>query len=148
MKRTIAALALALLATAGASAQQTPDGIPIGSGPGGVPFGAGTQRGIQGLNNSGQAGFVTLFPRGARTAVVVAIEGTNREERIQIERQPSCDRLGPFATLARLKPLKGGISRSYAQAPMNKLLGGNFVVVVYGNRTLASRPVACGELYN
>lgn len=147
--RSIVTLALLLLAPVSAFAAQTPDGIPIGSGPGGVPFGAGTQRGVQGLNNSGQAGFITLFARGPRTAVVVALEGANgRHERVQLERQPSCDRLRPLEVLTRLANLEHGISRSYAPFSMNHLLAGNVVVVVYGNTTIFSRPVACGELYN
>jgi hypothetical protein len=147
--RSIAALALLLLATSSAFAAQTPDGIPIGSGPGGVPFGAGTQRGLQGMNNSGQNGFVTLFDRGARTAVVVAIEGANgRRERTLIERGRSCDDYSRFRVLARLNDVEAGFSRGYVPVSLKSLMSGNYVVVVYGNRTIFSRPVACGELYN
>jgi hypothetical protein len=150
VRRSIAAFALSLLVTSTAMAAQTSGGIPIGSGPGGVPFGAGTQRGLQGMNNSGQNGFITLFDRGARTAVVVAIEGANgRRERAQIERGSSCDDVFKrFHVLARLNDVTGGFSRGYVQVPLKSLMSGNYLAVVYGNRTLFSRPVACGELYN
>ena len=55
--------------------------------PGGVPLGAGLQRGVMELNNSGQNGFVTLFKGGSSTHIVTALEGTPR--------RPHADRRGP-----------------------------------------------------
>ncbi len=139
-------LVVALLACTGAFARAD-SGIPIGGGPGGVPFGAGTQRGLAGLNNSGQTGFVTLFDRGARTAVVVAIEGAkHRLERITIQRGTSCDAIGA-RTAARLNDLSAGISRGYVPMPIAKLMSGNYVTVVYSSLRRDAHPVACGELY-
>jgi hypothetical protein len=119
MKVLAATIVVALLACISTLARAD-SGIPIGSGPGGVPFGAGTQRGVAGLNNSGQTGFVTLFDRGARTAVVVAIEGSkHRLERVTIQRGTSCDAIGA-RTAARLNDLTAGISRSYVPMPIAK----------------------------
>jgi hypothetical protein len=123
------------------------EGIPRGDGPGGVPVGAGTQRGMQSLNSSGEVGFVTLFPRGARTAVVVAIEGSHgKRQRVAIVRAKSCDTL-PMTMTTWLADLEGGISRSYAPITQAHLLSGNYVTVVYSNNGPKAHPVACGELY-
>jgi hypothetical protein len=147
MKVLAATIVVALLACISTLARAD-SGIPIGSGPGGVPFGAGTQRGVAGLNNSGQTGFVTLFDRGARTAVVVAIEGSkHRLERVTIQRGTSCDAIGA-RTAARLNDLTAGISRSYVPMPIAKLMSGNYVTVVYSSLRRDAHPVACGELYS
>ncbi len=122
-------------------------GIPIGSGPGGVPFGAGTQRGLAGLNNSGQNGFVTLFDRGHRSAVVVAIEGSgHRTERVEFHRGASCDHIGH--SVLRLVDLTNGFSRGYAPMTLSQLMSGNYITVVYSSTARSAHPVACGELYH
>jgi hypothetical protein len=146
VKITIAIIIAALLTSSNAFAR-SPSGIPVGAGPGGVPFGAGTQRGMQDVNNSGQNGFVTLFARGARTAVVVALEGVHHDERIAIVRGNSCAAIGATVAAAPA-PLHRGISRSYVPITMARLLSGNYLTVVYGNTRPSARPVACGELYS
>jgi hypothetical protein len=146
VKVTIAVLIATLLATTSAFAQST-RGIPVGGGPGGVPFGAGTQRGMQDVNNSGQNGYVTLFARGARTAVVVAIESTRHDERIAIVRGNSCSSIGSTVA-AELTPLQHGISRGYVHMTMARLLSGNYLTVVYANTRMSAPPVSCGELYS
>ena len=57
MKRFFVPLVVALACTSAAALAQV--------GPGGVGPGAGTQLGIQQLDQSGQVGFVTLFNAGA-----------------------------------------------------------------------------------
>jgi len=146
VKISIGVLVATLLASASASAQSS--GIPVGGGPGGVPFGAGTQRGLQSVNNSGQNGFVTLFARGARTAVVVKIEGSHHAlERAAIVRGKSCDTIGSTVA-APLADLAGGISRGYVPLAIGRLTSGNYLTVVYANASPSARPVACGELYS
>jgi hypothetical protein len=121
--------------------------IPHGDGPGGVPFGAGTQRGLQALNNSGQTGFVTLFNRGARTGVVVQVDSTHgRVERAIIVRGNSCDTISNTVA-AELEDLHGGISRTFVPMTQAKLLSGNYLTVVMSNTGPGARPVSCGELY-
>ena len=138
MKLTVSVLAATLLATSTALAQ---------SGPGGVPLGAGTQRGMQGLNNSGQAGFVTLFDHGPTTAMVVALEGSKgRTERVTVQRGKGCDAINPEIA-ARTTDLRNGISRGVVHISMRRLLSGNYVTVVYSGTAPGSRPVACGLLY-
>jgi len=145
VKIPVAALVATLLTTSIAFAQA---GIPRGDGPGGVPVGAGTQRGMQSLNGSGQIGFVTLFPRGKQTAVVVAIEGAHRrKQRVAIVRAKTCESALPMTMTTWLADLEGGISRSYAPMSQARLLSGNYVAVVYSNNGPKGHPVACGELY-
>ncbi len=138
MKYTVSVLVATLLATSTASAQ---------SGPGGVPVGAGVQRGMMGLNNSGQAGYVTLFEHGPSTGVVVAMEGSHRRmERIVIQRAKSCDAITP-GVVATLPDLHDGISRGVVQMSQSRLLSGNYVAVVYSSTLPGARQVGCGQLY-
>ena len=147
MKLTIAIFIASLLTTSSAFAQSSSAGIPTGAGPGAVPFGSGTQRGLQQLNNSGINGFVTIFDRGAKTAIVVAIDGSNRRaKRAAIVRGHSCDAIGDVA--AGLHDVQNGVSRGYVPLAKNRLTSGNYLAVVYSNTTPKAHPIACGELYN
>jgi hypothetical protein len=116
---------------------------------GGVPYGAGLQRGVESLNDSGQNGFVTLFRHGVETRIVTAIEGTmpGRTQTIAIQRGKSCDNVQP-GIVARSADMVHGISRGSVPIPEDRLTSGNYVVVVYSNNTPGSRPVACGQLYS
>jgi hypothetical protein len=116
--------------------------------PGGVPLGAGLQRGVMEVSNSGQTGFVTLFTDGAQTRLVTALEGTSpgRVQMVVIQRGKSCDTV-QAGTVARSADMIRGISRGVVPMSQNRLLSGNYVVIVYSNTTPAARPVACGQLY-
>ena len=89
-------------------------------GPGGVPLGAGTQRGIEGLNNSGEAGYVTLFAHGPTTQVVTEILGgpPGRAQTVAIHRGLDCRFLGlhPF-TVLKLADLHNGRGRTTVPWP-------------------------------
>jgi hypothetical protein len=115
---------------------------------GGVPLGAGLQRGVESLNDSGQNCFVTLFHDGVETRIVTAIEGTmpGRTQTIAIQRGKSCDNVQP-GIVARSADMVHGISRGSVPMTEDRLTSGNYVVVVYSNNTPGSRPVACGQLY-
>jgi hypothetical protein len=115
---------------------------------GGVPLGAGLQRGVESINNSGQNGFVTLFRNGVETRMVTAIEGTmpGRTQTVAIQRGKSCDKVQP-GIVTRSADMVHGISRGSVPMTEDRLLSGNYVVVVYSNNTPGSRPVACGQLY-
>jgi Cu/Zn superoxide dismutase len=138
MKRTAAVLAFALLATAGASAQSYPDDP-----------GLGTERGVEQVNNSGQVGTVTLFRRGASTSVVVDLKGTEpgRVQSVRIYRGPSCDDLGTAGPAYFLNDMRNGHSVSSVKAPEEKLLSGNYSVVVFSSNKAGARATACGHLY-
>ena len=137
MKRFVAALAVALLTTVAASAQTPGD-------PGG-----GEQRGIQEVNNSGQVGTVTLFTHGANTGVVVELHGTtpDRVQSVRFYRGPSCDDIGTTGPAYFLNDMKNGSSRSTVKAPEEKLLSGNYNVVVFSSNAAGARATACGHLY-
>ncbi|MDB5095260.1 MAG: hypothetical protein JWO85_3361 [Candidatus Eremiobacteraeota bacterium] len=137
MKRTFAAVVAALVTTAAASAQSYP-GDP----------GTGTERGVEQVNNSGQVGTVTLFRRDAATRVQVAMHGVGdgRLESVRIYRGPSCDDLQPRPTYF-LADLKNGVSRSSVGVTQDRLLSGNYNVVVFSNNHAGAQTVACGHLY-
>jgi hypothetical protein len=116
--------------------------------PGGVPVGAGLQRGVMGLNNSGQNGFVTLFTQGGQTRLVTSLEGTpsGRVQTVAVQRGKTCDSIQP-GIVVRSADLVHGISRGTIPMTEDRLLSGNYVVVIYSNNTPGARQVACGQLY-
>lgn len=138
MKRFLAALAAAVLTTAAASAQSYP-GDP----------GVGTERGVEQVNNSGQVGTVTLFNGGTTTRVVVVLHGTlpDRVQSVRIYRGPNCDDLGTAGPAYFLTDMKNGGSRSTVKAPEDKLLSGNYNVIVFSSNAAGARATACGHLY-
>ncbi len=138
MKRSVAALAIALLTTAAASAQSYPDDP-----------GLGTERGIEQVNNSGQVGTVTLFRRGANTRVLVDLKGTEpgRVQSVRLYRGPSCEDLGTGGPAYFLSDMRNGSSNSTVKAPEDKLLSGNYNVVVFSANQAGARATACGHLY-
>jgi hypothetical protein len=137
MKRTFAAVVAALVTTAAASAQPYP-GDP----------GAGTERGVEQVNNSGQVGTVTLFRRDPGTRIQIALHGVTdgRVESVRIYRGSSCDDLKPRPTYF-LADLKNGVSRSSVGLTQDRLLSGNYNVVVFSNNHAGAQTVACGHLY-
>jgi hypothetical protein len=140
MKLIFGLAAAALLLSSAPAFAQAP--------PGGVPFGAGLQRGVMELNNSGQTGFVTLFKTGSSTRLVTSLEGTHpgRVQTVAVQRGKSCDAISP-GIIARSADLAHGISRGVVNMTQARLLSGNYVVVVYSNNTPGGKPVACGQLY-
>ncbi|MGH7728896.1 MAG: hypothetical protein ACREM2_08905 [Vulcanimicrobiaceae bacterium] len=129
-------LAIVLLASLPALAQNTPGDT-----------GAGLRRGMQQLNNSGQAGTVTLFRKGARTLVVVALFSVpqGRMEPSAIYRGRACDAFEE-APAYNLAPLVNGISQTLVLAPEEQLASGNYLVAVRaGSRQRGY--VACGHLF-
>ncbi|MFN2459995.1 MAG: hypothetical protein ABR591_04845 [Candidatus Velthaea sp.] len=139
MKRIFAAVfAFALVSALGAYASaQSPDDT-----------GAGDRLGMQQLNNSGQIGAVTLFNHGATTNLVVALDSVppGRVEAVTIHRGRDCDSVDPKA-LMRLTDLKNGRSRSTVKMSQDKLLSGNYSVLVYSGTQSNAHAVACGHLY-
>lgn len=137
MKRTLAAIAAALITTAVASAQSYPGDA-----------GLGTQRGIEQVNGSGQVGTVTLFRRGANTRVVVEMHGTSpgRIQSTRLYRGAACDSLSASPAYV-LADMHGGTSQTTLHADEGKLLSGNYNVVVFSNNKAGSATTACGHLY-
>jgi hypothetical protein len=116
--------------------------------PGGVPIGAGVQRGVMELNNSGQNGFVTLFDHGATTHVVTQLKGTTpgRVQLVAVQRGKMCNAVTP-GIVARSADMHSGMSRGDVMMEQSRLLSGNYVIVVYSSNVPGMRMVACGRLF-
>ena len=111
--------------------------------------GTGTKLGMAQQNNSGQAGTVTLFRRGARnTLVVVEVvsETQGRSEPAHIHRGHACDALDPKPAFG-LAPVVNGTSRTLVKVSESRLLSGNYVVNVHSSAQNMGRYVSCGELH-
>ena len=136
MQRTAAVVAFVLAACAAARAQSSP-GDP----------GAGTERGVQQVNNSGQVGTVTIYRGAATTRVALDLKGTDgRAQSVRLYRGPSCDDLAARPTYV-LADAKNGTSRSILAATTVTLLSGNYNIVVFSNNHAGARTTACGHLY-
>jgi hypothetical protein len=129
------AAALLLLATTPAFAQ------------GGVAPGAGVQRGLESMNNSGQNGFVTLFAAGAKTNVVVDVHASagpkNEGETAAVQRGKGCKSIGS-TIVAKIGTTVKGIAKGSVPMAQSALLSGNYVVTVWNGKNL----VSCGALYH
>jgi len=123
--------------TSGALAQIAPD-----------DSGAGTKRGIQEVNNSGQVGTVTLFRHGESTLVVIELHSVpaGRREPAHIHRGRDCDSLDPNPAFG-LAPVVNGVSRTIVHYSEDKLLSGNYSVNVHASDSDLKHYVACGHLY-
>lgn len=137
--RTLAALVAAVWVTAGTAFAQSYPGDP----------GAGTQRGIEQAGNSGQVGTVTLFRNSRATRIVVELHGTvpGRVQTVTIVRGQSCEQLGQRAPY-RLAPMRDGVSTTTIVAPEDRLLSGNYNVVVFASDASRAAVSACGHLYS
>jgi hypothetical protein len=112
------------------------------------PLGLGVQRGIQELNNSGQVGTVTLFHRGQKTFVDVTMHGVppGKGERVGIYRIASCSFPVGATPGYALEDLHNARSRTLVHASVDKLLSGNYSVVVR-SQLKPDHLFACGQLY-
>jgi hypothetical protein len=136
MKRLAAALLAVVLVPALALAQPDPD-----------DNGAGVKRGIQELNNSGDVGTVTLYARGDYTRVLVELHGTSgRAQSVRFYRGADCDALAPRPTYF-LADVRHGFSRTDVMIRENRLLSGNYNLVVLRSNRGGAPPAACGHLY-
>jgi hypothetical protein len=103
----------------------------------------GVVRGIQSQNTSAQVGEVLFDSNG----LVIDMKGTGgKAEAVTINRGFQCsDQPGPvFANLGMLS--SSGHLAATASIPRDRLLSGNYLVVVHNNDA-NSRAVACGQLY-
>ncbi|MGA3035877.1 MAG: hypothetical protein ABSE64_00205 [Vulcanimicrobiaceae bacterium] len=112
--------------------------------------GAGTQRGTQEMNNSGQVGTVTLFRHGSTTEVVLNIKSTRAgRESARIYRGKSCESLQANRNSAyTLSDVVNGRSRTRVNASGAKLLSDNYVLIIHAGTsgTALQHEVSCGRL--
>jgi hypothetical protein len=131
----VAALATCALSTAAASAQSYPG-----------DSGEGTQRGIQQLKNSGQVGIVTLFRHDTHTRIFVEMHGTGgKTELVRLMRGADCDALAATPTYI-LADLKNGVSRTELDISEDRLLSGNYNVIIFHSIAPGAGMAACGHL--
>ena len=111
--------------------------------------GTGTKLGLSELNNSGEAGTVTLFRRGESTLVILNIvsEPEGRQQPAHIHRGHECDSIDPKPAYG-LAPVINGVSKTLVHAPEDKLLSGNYVVNVHASSAHIQQYVSCGELHS
>ncbi len=102
----------------------------------------GIVRGLESQNTSAQVGEVLFDSNG----LVVDVKGTGgKAEAVTINRGFQCsDQPGPVS--ARLGMLSNGHLAATASISRDRLLSGNYLVVVHNNDA-NSRAVACGQLY-
>ena len=102
----------------------------------------GVVRGLESQNTSGQVGEVMFHTNN----LAVDVKGTGgKREAVTINRSFQCsDQPGPV--VANLGMLSNGSLSAAVSISNDRLLSGNYVVVVHNNGPL-SRPVACGQLY-
>jgi hypothetical protein len=66
---------------------------------------------------------------------------------VRIYRGPNCEDLGTSGPAYFLTDMKNGASRSTVKAPEDKLLSGNYNVIVFSSNAAGARATACGHLY-
>jgi hypothetical protein len=137
MKRALAVLFAALLAPVAAAAQ------PAGVGP-------GYQLGVEGLNNSGQVGYITLFRAGSRTVFRIEMQGAgSRVQPVIVVRGRDC---GPAVSGAkpvyRVGTLRSGRGTGTIPLDFGRLVdSGNYSVLLLSSPSAGARASACGHLY-
>jgi hypothetical protein len=158
----------ATMATPGPSASSMPGGTmtsapailvspPPGTTviPGEVPSdnGTGIRRLLSQQNNSGELGSVTLFrlPNN-KTRVVLNLKGAKpgTMQPAHIHRGRDCSNLDPkpaYPLTTVMTSASGGSSTTIVNAPIAKLLSGNYSVNVHASTTNIARYVSCGNLY-
>ncbi len=123
--------------------------------PGEVPSdnGDGIRRLLSQQNNSGELGSVTLFRMpNNKTRVVLNLKGAKpgTMQPAHIHRGRDCSNLDPkpaFPLTTVMTSESGGSSTTIVNAPIAKLLSGNYSVNVHASTTNIARYVSCGNLY-
>jgi len=115
--------------------------------------GEGIRRLLSQQNNSGELGSVSLFrlPNN-KTRVVLNLKGAKpgAMQPAHIHRGRDCNSLDPkpaFPLTTVMTSNSGGTSTTIVNAPIAKLLSGNYSVNVHASTTNVARYVACGNLY-
>jgi hypothetical protein len=110
--------------------------------------GAGKERGVQSMNNSGEVGTVTLFARGPNSTLVVlhVQQSPDHPQPAALQRAHGCGRIESQMTY-KLNDVVSGHSATVVPASEDRLLSGNYSAVVHANRAEPTRYVNCGHLY-
>jgi Cu/Zn superoxide dismutase len=110
--------------------------------------GAGVQRGVQQLNQSGQVGTLTVFNGGGSSRVVLSIQGEppGRIEAAHIHRGKGCGpgQIDP-APVYPLNNVIRGRSATTVNASEDKLLSGNYVIIIHAGPMPNEEPGMMGK---
>lgn len=139
MKMYRVALAAALVAavTTAAKAQIAPGDT-----------GVGVERGMEQLNMSGEVGSATLLRHGMNSTIVVLnVKSVPHAQPVTIHRAKSCEAIEPQVAYRLGTVPASGRSTAVVNAPMDKLLSGNYSIVVEGNNAGSTTYLSCGHLY-
>lgn len=129
-----AVLAMALIAPA--AAQMGPNDT-----------GRGISRGLTAMNSSAQVGTLNVSRGAGNPVIVLNVHGApaGRPETATISRGADC-RAADHSAGVVLGQVINGRLRATSPLPFDRLMSGNYSVVVHNN-TAASRAVLCGHLY-
>jgi hypothetical protein len=115
------------------------------------PAGPAKERGLRELNNSGQVGTATLHADGAgSTEVVLDLKSVpaGKTELAALVRYPAgdCDTFPHGQVTYALSPVTGGSSSTKVPISADRLLSGNYIVVVYSTEK-SDHYFSCGHLF-
>ena len=133
-------LALAALITVAAAAPALAQIAPNDTG-------RGIQRGLTAVNSSAQTGMVTILRGTAAPRIQITVDGSaGHPESVTLVRGRTCPAALAAPNVAVLGRLHNGHLTAASPIPFDRLMSGNYAVLVRNN-TPTSRPVVCGQLY-
>ena len=90
-----------------------------------------------------------LYSRGQLLQVLVDLKGTEpgRVQSVRLYRGKSCEEFDTGGPAYFLTDLRNGTSNSTVKAPEEKLLSGNYNLVVFSSNAKGTHATACGHLY-
>lgn len=136
LKRLALAALVAVAAVAPALAQIAPKDT-----------GRGVERGLTAVNSSAQTGMVTVLRRNGGPQLQITVDGSaGHSEAVTLVRGRTCPEALGAPNVAVLGTLHNGHLTATSPVPFDRLMSGNYTVLVRNN-TPDSRPVICGHIY-
>jgi hypothetical protein len=109
--------------------------------------GRGIQRGLTAVNSSAQTGMLTVLRVAGSPHIQITVDGSaGHPETVTLVRGRSCPEALSAPNVAVLGTLHSGHLMATSPIPFERLMSGNYTVLVRNN-TPASRPVICGHIY-
>jgi hypothetical protein len=109
--------------------------------------GRGIERGLTAVNSSAQTGMVTVLRGDGGPRFQITVDGSaGHPESVTLVRGRSCPEALGAPNVAVLGTLHNGHLTATSPIPFDRLMSGNYTVLVRNN-TPDSRPVICGHIY-